>query len=62
MSSIDNRLKDIWTYCQSYNKTHNDLWLDMLENCTFSDDALEVAAAHKVLSRYKKAHDVSNTG
>lgn len=35
------------------------MWLDMIENVTFSDDPAEAAAAEKFLSRYKKDPNVS---
>lgn len=60
MSSVDTRYQEVWTHAQRFNRTKNDMWLDMIENVTFSDDPVEAAAAEKFLSRYKKDPNVSH--
>lgn len=61
MSPVDTRYRTIWQHLQRFNQTKNDLWLDMIENCTFSDDPLEVKAANRVLSRFDKDHHVNHS-
>jgi hypothetical protein len=62
MSSVDTRYQEIWKNVQVYNRTKNDLWLDLIENLTYSDDPVEAAAAHKMLSRYAKDRHDTATG
>ncbi len=62
MSSVDTRYQDVWKHAQVYNRTKDPLWLHMMDSCTLSEDPLEAAAAERLLSRYKKAANVSHSG